>query len=73
MEPIVSKSLPVSLNQHRSHRPIFQNCNVICDFLEPFVMVKPTHDHVVVLWPVHIGNFSEASDFIGSEVIYLGN
>ena len=23
MEPIVSKSLPVSLNQHRSHGPIF--------------------------------------------------
>ena len=23
MEPIVSKSLPVSLNQHRTHGPIF--------------------------------------------------
>ena len=28
MEPIVSKSLPVSLNQHRSHGPIFTNYQV---------------------------------------------
>ena len=31
MEPIVSKSLPVSLNQHRSHGPIFQLFYPICD------------------------------------------
>ena len=25
-----------------------------------------------VYWPAHIGDFSEASDFIGSEAKYLG-
>ena len=36
MEPIVSKSLPVSLNQHRSHGPIFvatyRSC-IVCNHL----------------------------------------
>ena len=31
MEPIVSKSLPVSLNQHRSHGPIFNVCFLVAN------------------------------------------
>ena len=42
MEPIVSISLPVSLNQHRSHGPIFL---LIKNFISIFPPISDTYEN----------------------------